>query len=110
MTTPDPDWYLKDWLAYFGKKQAALVNELGWDKSKASYVVNGKHPYRRSIVNELAAWLDLAPYELLMPPAEAMHLRQLRDAAVAIAATMPMAAENGRPYRQNTPLAKGGRR
>lgn len=87
------DWYLKEWLAHFGKIQASLINELGWDKAKASFVWNGKQPYRRSLVNEIAAWLGIKPFELLMPPRDALALRRLRETAVQIAAE-----EEGRPF------------
>ncbi|WP_303703029.1 hypothetical protein [Brevundimonas naejangsanensis] len=81
-----PDWHLQDWLAHFEKRQASLVNELGWDKSRANFVYHGKQAYKRDLVNEISAWLGIEPYELLMPPADALQLRQLRQAAIAIAA------------------------
>lgn len=68
------------------KRQAALVNELGWNKSKANLVWHGKQQYTRATVNEVAAWLDIQPYELLMLPSDALQLRQFRQAALAIAA------------------------
>lgn len=106
-----PDWSLRAWMAYFDKKQAALVNELGWNKSKASFVWNGKQPYNRDIVNEIAAWLGIEPYELLMPPAKALALRQLEVSARMIAADAPVfaeAADRGRAY-EAPPAAKGRR-
>lgn len=94
------DWHLQEWLEHFGKRQASLVNELGWDKARASFVFNGKQPYRRETVNEVARWLDIEPYELLMPPSEALALRQLRTAAQSIAASQPFAhaADRSRVY------------
>ncbi len=86
----EPDWYFQDWMRHFDKRQASLVNELGWERSKASDVWHGVRPYRRSVVNEIAGWLDLQPYELLMPPHEALKLRELRSAAHAIAASHPI--------------------
>ena len=91
MTDSDqPDWYFQDWMRFFDKRQASLVNELGWERSKASDVWHGSRPYRRSVVNEVSVWLGLEPYELLMPPDEAMKLRELRAAAHAIAANHPI--------------------
>lgn len=84
-----PDWHLKEWVTHFGKRQAALVNELGWDKARASYLWHGKQPYRRDIVNEVASWLGIEPFELLMPPSDALALRSLREAAKAIVANQP---------------------
>jgi hypothetical protein len=60
--TPGHDWYLKEWLATLGKKQ----------------------PYDRDSLNELAAYLHLEPHELLMHPADAMALRQLKATAKQI--------------------------
>ncbi len=68
-----------------GKRQADLVKELGWAKGRANKFYHGFHPYRREIVNELARWLEIEPYELLMEPDEAMRLRRLRDAAMEVA-------------------------
>ena len=82
----DNDWHLQEWLAHFGKRQVSLVNELGWDKARASFVWNGRQPYRRPLVNEVARWLGIRPFELLMPPREALALRRLRNTALAIAA------------------------
>lgn len=68
-----------------GKRQADLVKELGWAKGRANKFYHGQHPYRREIVNELSRWLEIPPYELLMPPEEAMMLRRLREAALDVA-------------------------
>lgn len=88
----DPDWHLQEWAALLGKRQADLVNDLGFAKNQAHRIWHGKQPYRRDIVNLVSAWLDLRPYELLMRPEEAMRLRRLEETAVAIA------ADRGRPY------------
>ena len=92
MVDSEPNWYLREWMIHLGRKQTALVTELGWLKSRASKFWNGQHSYRRELVNEIAAWLGIQPYELLMPPAEAIALRRLRETAVLIA------AEHGAPY------------
>lgn len=81
-----PDWFLQDWMSHLDKIQASLTKELGWNKSKANLVYNGKQKYNRDTVNELASWLGIEPFELLMRPADALEMRQLREAAVAIAA------------------------
>lgn len=82
----EPDWYLQEWAKVADKRQADLVNDLGWLKNHAYRIWHGKQPYRRDIVNTVAAWLGIEPYELLMPPQEALQIRQLREAALAIAA------------------------
>lgn len=81
----EPDWFLREWSTHFHKRQADLVNELGWNKSRANKFWHGAHPYKRDVVNELSRWLGIEPYELLMHPHDAMQLRQLRDAALSIA-------------------------
>ncbi len=80
------DWRLREWLAHFDKRQAALTNELGWNKQKANHVWHGRQEYRREMVNEVADWLGIEPYELLMKPAEAMAIRKLREMAAQIVA------------------------
>lgn len=92
------DWYLKDWMAWFGKRQADLAKSLGWTKNRAHFVWHGTQPYRRPEVNEIARWLGIKPYELLMPPNEAMALRRLRETAATIV------AENDQtPFEQAPP-------
>lgn len=68
------------------KRQVDLINELGWSKGKASKFWNDKYDYRREVVNQIAAWLEIEPYELLMPPELALSLRALRESALTIAA------------------------
>lgn len=87
MSTPaDPDWHLQEWAKENGKIQADLVSELGMHKNAAHRIWHGRQPYRRDIVNLIAAWLGIRPYELLMPPQEAIALRGLRESAALITA------------------------
>ena len=81
---PAHDWYFKEWLRYFKKKQADVVRALDWNKSKASLMANGKQPYTRKEINELASYLEVHPYELLMDPDDAMALRRLRQEALQV--------------------------
>ena len=87
MIAPHHDWFLKEWLRYYGKKQADMVRDLDWNKAKVSLTASGKQPYDREAVNEASAYLNLQPYELLMHPDDAMALRRLKRDAVRIAAT-----------------------
>jgi hypothetical protein len=75
------DWYLKEWLATAGISQADLDRLTEWGKRKTSELVSGKQRYNREVVNEAAAVLHVAPYELLMHPDDAMAMRQMRGAA-----------------------------
>lgn len=86
-------------------RQAQLCLATGWDKRKASELVNGKQRYNRDTVNEAAAALNIAPFELLLSPADAMALRRLRDTALAIAAE-PTHAYDAEPFRLPAPKGK----
>lgn len=87
MVAPRHDWYLKEWLRAVGKSQADMARDLDWNKAKVSLTANGKQAYDREDINEVSAYLNIAPYELLMHPADAMSLRRLRQDAARIAAT-----------------------
>ena len=83
------DWRLKEWLEFTGKRQADLVNELGWSRRKASELFNGDQPYKRDSVNDVATWLGVEPFELLMLPADALRYRQFQEAARAMLSEPP---------------------
>lgn len=84
MPNQAPDWYLQEWMKHFGKIQADLSKELGWDKARANFIYHGKQPYKREVLNEVAAWLGVDPYELLMPPTKALAIRELYRSAERI--------------------------
>lgn len=105
MEENEPDWRLREWMQHFGKRQASLVNELGWPKGRAHAVWHSRVPYRRDLINLLSRWLGIRPYELLMSPDEALALRRLRQAAATIAAEDPAHFERGPP----DPRFDGGR-
>lgn len=86
MAKPAHDWYAPEWMRYYGKAQADLEKDLDWNKSKASLMMRRKQRYHRDDVNELADYLNLRPFELLMPPEEAMAFRAFRASAGTIAA------------------------
>lgn len=90
---PQNDWYLAQWLKVLKTSQAELERRTGWDKRKASHLVNGKQPYKRDTVNEASSALNIAPFELLMHPDDAFALRRLRESAIKIA------ADNHSPFR-----------
>lgn len=85
MGAPLHDWYLAEWLKACQKKQADVVRELGWNKAKISLMVNGKQAYTREEVNELAAYLNIDPHELLMHPDKAFRIRRLQDDLIHLA-------------------------
>jgi len=74
------DWFIAAWSKSLGKRQVDFVNDLGWNKARVSLMFCGKQAYDREAVNEVAAYLQIAPHELLQHPADAMAIRQLRAA------------------------------
>jgi plasmid maintenance system antidote protein VapI len=87
MASPAHDWYLKEWLRTLKKKQADIVRDLDWNKARVSLMIRGEQQYTRDSINELATYLSVHPYELLMHPEDAMSLRQLRKDALTVVKT-----------------------
>lgn len=80
----DFDWYLPEWMASTNTSQADLCRATGFPKAKLSELVNGKSRYNRDVVNALSRALNIAAYELLMHPDQAMALRRQREDSVRI--------------------------
>lgn len=99
MAVPRYDWYLKEWLATLGKKQADLVRDLDWNKAKVSLTASGKQPYSRDDINDVADYLSIKPYELLMHPEDAMRLRRLRADAIRLAHDAEAPDDAGESHR-----------
>lgn len=80
-------WFLREWMAQSSppKIQADFVKDLGWSKAKANDVYHGQQ-YTQALIDELAPWLNVRAWELLMHPEDAMAIRRLRDAAARIVA------------------------
>lgn len=91
------DWYLRDWAIVLAKRQSDFVRDLGWNKSRASLLWNGGQSYTREIINEVATYLHILPYELLLHPDDAMAIRRLRQSAQQIAGVQ-LAADSGREW------------
>jgi hypothetical protein len=85
MADPRFDWFLREWLAATGKKQADVVRDLDWNKAKVSLMVRGLQPYTREEVNELAEYLHIRPHELLMHPDDAHAIRRLKADMIRLA-------------------------
>lgn len=77
---------MREWMDTLQVRQADMMRRTGWSKTTASLLYNCQQDYNPELVRTAAAALNLAPWELLMPPAEAMALRRLRDSALTIAA------------------------
>lgn len=90
MAVPDmPDWYLREWFATMGLKQRDLVTKLDYQPAAAHALWHSVQRYRRDHIADISALLNIQPYELLMPPEEAMALRRLRSAIAEVAAKPP---------------------
>ncbi|HKT85612.1 MAG TPA: helix-turn-helix transcriptional regulator [Novosphingobium sp.] len=100
MASAAHDWYLRQWVETLHTSQAELERRTGWDKRKASHLMNGKQPYKRDTVNEAATALNIEPFELLMHPQDAFALRRLRENAIRIA------AESHSPFREAPPVSE----
>lgn len=83
-------WYIQEWMKAHHKVQADLVKDLEWPKGKANKVWHGQQRYNEDLVNEIASWLNVRPYELLMSPEDAMRLRAIRGFAAEIVKSEPV--------------------
>lgn len=96
-STPPADlshrWYLAEWAALAAKTQADAQRELGWSKASASALWRGNQRYTQDLVDDVARWFGIEPFEVLMRPQDALALRNIRGAARLIAAE-----ESGRPF------------
>lgn len=99
MAEPRHDWYLTAWLRQLDKKQADIVNDLDWNKAKVSLMARGLQPYDRDAVNEIADYLHLRPFELLMHPDDAMRMRALRAEMIRLAHENETPDTEGEPKR-----------
>lgn len=81
-------WYLREWMEMHGKRQVDMQQELEWSKAKANDVFNGQQ-YNQQLIDQLAPWLNVRPYELLMHPDEANAIRRVREDAARIVADQP---------------------
>lgn len=101
-------WYFAEWAAFFGYRQADAERELSWPRAKVSDLWNGKQRYTQETVDQVSRWLGVAPFELLLTPAEALSFRSIRETAKQIASQpeLPMAAEKGRAFDRSPPISR----
>lgn len=79
-------WYLREWAELYKFRQADAMRDLGWAKATASALWNGDQRYTQDLIDEVSIRFNIAPHELLMHPADAMALRQVREGAIRVAA------------------------
>lgn len=78
------NWYLREWMDMLGVKQRDMIEKAGWSKATASQLYNGIQDYSPKVVNEAAQALNVAPFELLMRPEQAMAYRRIREDALRV--------------------------
>ena len=81
------NWYLRDWMRTLGVTQADLIERTELNKTAISLLCNDRQDYTPEIVRDMAGALNVATYELLMHPEDAMALRQLRRDALQVVRT-----------------------
>lgn len=84
-------WYLSEWANRLGVRQKDAIDKLGWSKAQASDLFTGKQRYTQDLVDQVAAWLQLAPYELLMSPDDAFAIRDMRASAARVSGLVTFA-------------------
>ena len=87
------EWYIREWAATLGKRPVDFVRDLEWNKSRVSLLFSGKQPYSPAVLRDVAAYLNLQPFELLMHPDRAMAYRRMTASAATIAADAGSATE-----------------
>jgi hypothetical protein len=75
-------WFLREWMNTLQVRQADMIERAGWSKTTASLLYNCQQDYNPQLVADAARALNLDPWELLMPPEQAMQQRRLRAAVV----------------------------
>lgn len=102
-------WYLAEWAAMYKLTQADAQRALNWSKASASTLFRNKQRYTQDLLDEAADWLQIRPYELLLPPEVAMAIRRLRDDAARIVSDS--ASQAPRAERETTePLRRVAKR
>jgi transcriptional regulator with XRE-family HTH domain len=74
--------FVREWMMLAGLKQAELVNRLGYSKAKANAIWHGEQRLNEDILEEVATLIGARPFELLLHPDTAHHIRRL-EALVA---------------------------
>lgn len=82
-------WFLREWMETLGKIQRDLVTGLGLSQSTAFKLWHGFQAPSAEHIIDVANFLNVTPFELLMPPEEAMRVRRLKQALAEVAGDSP---------------------
>lgn len=82
----DVGWFLTEWMDSLRVRQADMIERAGWSKTTASLLYNRQQDYSPRLIEEAAHALNVAPFELLLHPDDAMAMRRMRESALTIAA------------------------
>ncbi len=74
-------------MAALGISQADLVGKTGLNKTAISLPYNDRQDYSPEVVRDVAAALNIAIYELFMPPQDAMSIRAFHRDAIRVVAS-----------------------
>jgi hypothetical protein len=78
-------WFLREWMAAKKiPKQADMMQLTGWSKATMSQLYNGTQDFSPKLLREAADALHIEPYELLLPPARAMSIREFQRQAFQV--------------------------
>lgn len=94
------NWYLRDWMRVLHVRQRDIVERTDLTKTAVSLLCSDRQDYTPAIIRDVSAALNIAPFELLMHPEDAMNLRQLRKDAIRVVATSK-AFEEERPAERS---------
>ncbi|MBX4388564.1 hypothetical protein K4H03_20985, partial [Mycobacterium tuberculosis] len=75
-----------EWMKTLDMKNKDLQEQCGWTVRITNQRINRKIRWHRDHLNLAAKALNIYPYELLIPPEDAMAIRRLRSDAIRIAA------------------------
>lgn len=79
-----PDWFLREWMKTLQVSQTRLAEMCDWKPSTMHGIYHGRTSYYRDILNLIATKLNVEPYELLMPPEQAMAFRRFQESAAEV--------------------------
>ena len=66
-----------EWMEFLKLKQKDITEKTGWQKARINRLYNDHSSYTNEVIIGISKALDIKPYELFMPPEQAMVVRIL---------------------------------